>query len=290
MIGSRITGDATGQGHRMTGPEQGIAVRLRAARTQAGLTQQQVARKLGLSRSTVSRLENGHVIARAEVVHGWAEVTGADEHWLRTGGVVVQAQAALAVAAVMAVGWRVGYIRGWDSASNPEERVTSVLAYQGRWLEQWWTLVRSVRAVRAYYAGSLPGGNYLGVHFFELGCLASQWLQEHLEREGLQTDADAVDRERLMLAADYANTHKHAADKAEVGHRVGRILEVVSDPRTGQRITVVYAQLGQKREPQRLDALRLLEACEGVWRTILGEQGLEPTDPPEDGLVPLAPA
>jgi hypothetical protein len=87
------------------------------------------------------------------------------------------------------------------------------------------------------------------------------------------------------MARDYANTHKHAGDRAAEGQRVGRVLKVTSDRRRGQRITVVFATLGQTSTPKSRDALRLLEGCEAAWRPILADLDLEPADPPEDGLI-----
>src|SRR5215469_16247707 len=45
-----------------------LGAELRALRAEAGLTHEQVAKKIGVSRAQVSRLENGHVVDLADVM------------------------------------------------------------------------------------------------------------------------------------------------------------------------------------------------------------------------------
>jgi transcriptional regulator with XRE-family HTH domain len=45
-----------------------LAAELRALRTEAGLTHEQLAKKIGESRAQISRLENGHVVDQADVM------------------------------------------------------------------------------------------------------------------------------------------------------------------------------------------------------------------------------
>lgn len=58
--------------------------RLRKAREAAGLSQAELADKIGVSRSTVSRVESGGLV-RPIVWNAWAGVTGVPLDWLRTG-------------------------------------------------------------------------------------------------------------------------------------------------------------------------------------------------------------
>jgi transcriptional regulator with XRE-family HTH domain len=45
-----------------------LGAELRALRTQAGMTHEQLARKIGESRAQISRLENGHVVDQADII------------------------------------------------------------------------------------------------------------------------------------------------------------------------------------------------------------------------------
>src|ERR671924_306129 len=45
-----------------------LASELRALRTEAGLTHDQLARRIGQSRAQISRLENGHIVDQADVL------------------------------------------------------------------------------------------------------------------------------------------------------------------------------------------------------------------------------
>lgn len=59
--------------------------RLRAARVMAGLTQDEAATKLGLTRSSVANIEAGRQNATAEQVIQTAQALGCDPRWLLTG-------------------------------------------------------------------------------------------------------------------------------------------------------------------------------------------------------------
>lgn len=77
-----------------------MADRLAKARTTAGLTQQQLADDLGISRKSVVRYESGAEL-RFHTIERWADACGVDPVWLmvgddggaHTGGVPVQEQA-----------------------------------------------------------------------------------------------------------------------------------------------------------------------------------------------------
>ncbi|REJ65671.1 MAG: XRE family transcriptional regulator [Planctomycetota bacterium] len=62
-----------------------IASRLRLAREAAGLTQGQVAKKLGLHRPTVSEIEAGRRRVSADELATMAELYGIDVGWLAEG-------------------------------------------------------------------------------------------------------------------------------------------------------------------------------------------------------------
>src|SRR5215471_3761096 len=58
-----------------------LAAELRGLRTEAGLTHEQLAKKIGESRAQISRLENGHVVDQADVMK-ILDVLGVDgERW-----------------------------------------------------------------------------------------------------------------------------------------------------------------------------------------------------------------
>jgi transcriptional regulator with XRE-family HTH domain len=61
-----------------------IAARLRAAREQAGLSQGQAAKLLGLQRPTVSEIEAGRRRVSAEELAQLAEIYGVSVSWLAT--------------------------------------------------------------------------------------------------------------------------------------------------------------------------------------------------------------
>lgn len=64
-----------------------IAQRLRAAREQAGLSQGQVARKLGKHRPSISEAEAGRRAVPAEELAELARIYGVSASWLAGGGV-----------------------------------------------------------------------------------------------------------------------------------------------------------------------------------------------------------
>jgi transcriptional regulator with XRE-family HTH domain len=63
---------------RRSKPSQIIGRLLREARTQAGLTQLQVADRMGCFRPRISYLENGHIIPNLDTVHYFAKACGKD--------------------------------------------------------------------------------------------------------------------------------------------------------------------------------------------------------------------
>lgn len=62
-----------------------LAVRLKWAREQAGLSQGQVALKLGLHRPTVSQIEAGDRNVRIDELDKFAEIYGVEKRWLLDG-------------------------------------------------------------------------------------------------------------------------------------------------------------------------------------------------------------
>ena len=55
-----------------------IGVLLREIRTQDGLTQKQVADKMGCLNHKISRWENGHIIPNLDTIHKFAKACGRD--------------------------------------------------------------------------------------------------------------------------------------------------------------------------------------------------------------------
>ena len=60
-----------------------LAAELRALRTQAGLTHEQLAKRIGQSRAQISRLENGHVVDLDDVMRILDALNIDDERWTR---------------------------------------------------------------------------------------------------------------------------------------------------------------------------------------------------------------
>jgi transcriptional regulator with XRE-family HTH domain len=58
-----------------------LAAELRALRTEAGLTHEQLAAKIGQSRAQISRLENGHVVDQDDVMKILEALDADDERW-----------------------------------------------------------------------------------------------------------------------------------------------------------------------------------------------------------------
>jgi transcriptional regulator with XRE-family HTH domain len=60
-----------------------LAAELRTLRTQAGLTHEQLAKRIGQSRAQISRLENGHVVDLDDVMRILDALSIEDERWTR---------------------------------------------------------------------------------------------------------------------------------------------------------------------------------------------------------------
>ena len=58
-----------------------LAAELRALRTQAGLTHEQLAKAIGESRAQISRLENGHVVDQADIIKILDALEVDDDRW-----------------------------------------------------------------------------------------------------------------------------------------------------------------------------------------------------------------
>jgi transcriptional regulator with XRE-family HTH domain len=64
---------------------QQLAARLKWAREQAGLSQGQVAQKLGVHRPTISQIEAGDRNVRIEELQKFADIYGVEKAWLIDG-------------------------------------------------------------------------------------------------------------------------------------------------------------------------------------------------------------
>ena len=73
-----------GRGSRVTGANKATGERIRFARKWAGLNQDEVASRMGLSRASVSNWELGQGIKRENLV-GFAKIVGVSAEWLMTG-------------------------------------------------------------------------------------------------------------------------------------------------------------------------------------------------------------
>lgn len=62
-----------------------MADRLRKARTDVGLSQQDMCDRIGISRKTVTNYENGDTRPLRAILNAWAEVTGTYVEWLEHG-------------------------------------------------------------------------------------------------------------------------------------------------------------------------------------------------------------
>src|SRR5712672_551378 len=61
-------------------PEFEIAAELLRARLRAGLSQAELAERMGTSQSTIARLENGHTLPSTKTLLRYAEATGSRFH------------------------------------------------------------------------------------------------------------------------------------------------------------------------------------------------------------------
>lgn len=66
-------------------PQWNMADRLRKARESAQLEQSDLVEVTGLSRTTISAYENGHVAPRKSNLRLWAMATGVPVSWLENG-------------------------------------------------------------------------------------------------------------------------------------------------------------------------------------------------------------
>lgn len=90
----------------LSGPPRRLGDALRAVRIHAGFSGEQLARRLGISQSRVSRIELGQQVASPDLVRRWAEATGAPAE--RCAELVGWAE----TAGVDAVAWRAAMGRG----------------------------------------------------------------------------------------------------------------------------------------------------------------------------------
>jgi transcriptional regulator with XRE-family HTH domain len=60
-----------------------LGAELRALRAEAGLTHEQLAKKIGESRAQISRLENGHVVDQADIIKILDALEVTDERWTK---------------------------------------------------------------------------------------------------------------------------------------------------------------------------------------------------------------
>jgi transcriptional regulator with XRE-family HTH domain len=81
---SSSTASVIGRGVRTTDANKGTGERIRFARKWAGLNQDEVATRMGLSRASVSNWELGQGIKRENLV-SFAQITGVSAEWLMTG-------------------------------------------------------------------------------------------------------------------------------------------------------------------------------------------------------------
>lgn len=72
----------------------GTAMRIRLAREQAGLSQGQVARQLGIHRPTISEIEAGHRRVSSEELVAFARLYDVEISWLATGAAELPSAAA----------------------------------------------------------------------------------------------------------------------------------------------------------------------------------------------------
>jgi len=107
-----------------------LAAELRGLRTEAGLTHEQLAKKIGESRAQISRLENGHVVDQADVMK-ILDVLGVDgERWTE----------------VMTIAREAGERGWWESTRGMGER-------QARYAD----LEAGAATIREYQQTFLPG-------------------------------------------------------------------------------------------------------------------------------------
>jgi transcriptional regulator with XRE-family HTH domain len=69
--------------------KKGIAIRLRWAREQAGLSQGQIAQRMGVHRPTISQIEAGERNVRIDELERFAELYGVSRDWLVDGDKVL---------------------------------------------------------------------------------------------------------------------------------------------------------------------------------------------------------
>lgn len=75
---SETTAAAAGSAARQASPRQQLAVELRRLRDVAGISGRELAKRVGISQSTLSRIEAGHVVPPLPQVLDWAKAVGAE--------------------------------------------------------------------------------------------------------------------------------------------------------------------------------------------------------------------
>jgi transcriptional regulator with XRE-family HTH domain len=110
-------------------PRQELGTELRRLRSIAGMTQPDMARRLGLSQAKVSRMETGRYRPDMDVVRAWLNVVGSE-------GAERERLIALAEAAQTdIIGWR-GFFRGTITAGQRRLIRQDAVAWRIRQLEQ----------------------------------------------------------------------------------------------------------------------------------------------------------
>ncbi len=84
ILGPTSDDSDAGRSGRIRDANKGTGERIRLARKRAGLNQDQVATRMGLSRASVSNWELGQGIKRGNLL-SFAEVAGVSAEWLMTG-------------------------------------------------------------------------------------------------------------------------------------------------------------------------------------------------------------
>jgi transcriptional regulator with XRE-family HTH domain len=250
---------------------------LRAVRAHAGLSGEQLAKRLGISQSRVSRIELGQQIASADLVRRWAEVTGAPEK--RSAELVGWAESA----GSEAVAWRAAMGRGLARLQRDsrelEETAATIRSFQP-------VLVPSLLQVPEYARRIFAAGNpqhsasdiaaavaarldrqlrlYEGTARFEFVITeaALRWrvgprhvMLAQLDRITAVAGLDSVDLRVISLDTDLATWHEHGFSLTD--DRVEGDPVVTVETQTSQVITADPAEVAFYRDA----FMRLREAA-----------------------------
>jgi transcriptional regulator with XRE-family HTH domain len=202
-----------------------LASELRALRARAGLTHQQLAKKIGESRAQISRLENGHVVDQADIIKILDALNVDGEQWTK----------------VVTIAREAGERGWWESNKAMGERqalYANLEAGAATIREFHMTFVPGLLQTPEYTRARIEAESQSGIASFN----AEKVIEARMARQRMMRRPDGPTYEVIL---DEVAIRRWAAPrevvKAQLYHVCAR---VNGDPRTTVRVLPVDALIG----------------------------------------------